>query len=212
MKSIKSEHRRKSYDFRGHSPIADTLFRFGRNFLPIEMMTIEKIWSSSFCRAIEDEFYTRLPIRKYIKDCVLRYLEQEMSKPFVAIHVRRTDHEDLAKKHGAFTTDEEFTLFVENHHSKDVPVYLATDEYQVQQSFVKLGCKVYKMIVVPSRIPQIRQTRLEHALIDVLIAGHSDVFMGSGFSSYSKLINIYRRNIQIIMSRVVERKKKCSID
>lgn len=212
MRSINFEHQRKNYDFGGHSTIACTLFRFGRDILPIHLRhdetTIDKIWSSSFCRDIEDEFYGRLPIRKDIKERVLKYLEKEMTTPFVAVHVRRTDHQDLAKKHGVFTSDEEFASFIEKHRSKDIPVYLATDEFEVQKSFVKLGCRVYKMMDECSRSSPVRQTKLEHALIDILIAGHSEKFMGSGFSSFSKLIDIVRRNIHVVMGEMGDDEKK----
>jgi hypothetical protein len=46
----------------------------------------------------------------------------------------------------------------------------------------------------------LRQTSLQHAVIDALIAAHAVKFMGSGFSSYSKLIEILNRNISKIMS------------
>lgn len=135
---------------------------------------------------IEDKYYKLFQPRSYLLDRVRNFFTDKEKTNMVAIHVRRSDHIALAKKNNSYTTFEEFDTFISKHKQKRV--FLATDELSVQKKYN--NCLVYKCI---QKTDKLRQTTLANALIDVLIASECSDFKGSRFSSYSNLIDIYRR-------------------
>jgi hypothetical protein len=105
----------------------------------------------------------------------------------VAIHVRRTDHIELAKKNDNYTPDEEFFEFVENYPNKKI--YLATDNNETQEMFINKYGKdriVYNVKITTSE--SIRQTSVKDAIIDLFACAQAFNFMGSGYSSFSGVI------------------------
>lgn len=105
----------------------------------------------------------------------------------VAIHVRRTDHIELAKKNDNYTHDEEFFEFVENYPNKKI--YLATDNNETQEMFINKYGKdriVYNVKIATSE--SIRQTSVKDAIIDLFACAQAFNFMGSGYSSFSGVI------------------------
>jgi hypothetical protein len=136
--------------------------------------------------AIENNIY-----KYFIPKQKILQIARSFPKIGASMHIRRTDHVALAKKNNKFTEDNEFIKFIEEN--EDVDIFLATDDFETQQKFQK-----YKNVVVFKQILRagdFRQTSLEEALIDVLIAAAADKFMGSKYSSFSKLIEIYKRII-----------------
>lgn len=139
--------------------------------------------------------------RNLLKDLKLNdQMEREMAdlwdsigspSEMVAIHVRRTDHTELAKKNQCFTTDEEFFQFVERYPDKKI--YLATDNSKTQEMFVDRYGKdrvVYNMpILAVGDDPKIRQTSIKDAVIDLFACARALHFMGSGYSSFSSIIH-----------------------
>lgn len=171
-----------TYDFIGHNTISETIKKFAPQLIKngniAELIT-----------AIEDTYYPRLRPKKYILDEVDRFF-QVNNKPGnvidIAIHIRRTDHSELAKQNNSYTTFEEFDEFIAANKNKKI--FLATDNLDVQKKYA--NCLVYKPI---TKSKSCRQTPLTNALIDILIAARCSKFKGSGYSSFSGLIQIYNR-------------------
>lgn len=108
---------------------------------------------------------------------------------FHAMHIRRTDHVRLAKSVGQFTELEEFEKFAAKAYEQHCSLYLATDCPDVQRAFPSAfyNCKLAK----PAQA--LRPTSLSDSLVDVLMCAHAAVFKGSRYSSFSELINTYRK-------------------
>ncbi len=140
---------------------------------------------------VENLIYPNIRPKKYILNKVNRFLENYNSPRITAaIHIRRTDHIRLAKENNKYTDDTTFKKFIEKN--RDSLIYLATDDAKVQDQYQKWKNVVIYKKIKPSE--NLRQTSLEDAIIDVFIAAAvSKQFCGSGYSSYSHLIEIYRR-------------------
>lgn len=131
------------------------------------------------------KFSPNLAILNKIKK-IINILENN----YIAIHVRRSDHVDLAKSKNRFTTDEEFINFIEsNKHN----IFLATDCLKTQQKFKKLYPKRIKYInFINENTSGKRKTSFETAIIDMFVCAFSLKFKGSDYSSYSSFINLIR--------------------
>jgi hypothetical protein len=158
----------------------DIIFNIIKKFAP-ELISISNI------KKIEDEYYSKFRPKEYIIDEVNKFFRINYGE-FVAIHIRRTDHTELAKKNNLYTTYEEFDKFIEDN--KDKKIFLATDNADVQKKY-KTRCLVYKNI--NSKNTDLRKTSLVDAFIDIMIASRCQKFKGSGYSSYSGLIQIMNR-------------------
>ena len=124
-----------------------------------------------------------------IQHQVKNYLKN-INSEYNSVHIRRTDHTNLAKNKKVFTDDLTFIKFIEQSPH---PVYLATDCSITQTRFAQhFGSKilVHKPIKQKSNF---RQTSLEHALIDIIICSMSNHFLGSGYSSFSGLISSLKK-------------------
>jgi len=156
------------------------------NYYLVGQNTIANILEKEEIKAnvkdVENEVY-----RLFIpKEHVAREID---SFPLIAaaIHVRRTDHVELAKSKSKYIENEQFIKFIENH----AQVFLATDDYETQQFFMKFENIIIRRPILPNN--NFRQTSLEDAVIDVFIAARSEHFMGTEYSSYSQLIRIFQR-------------------
>jgi predicted XRE-type DNA-binding protein len=162
------------------------------HLIPEDSKKVANLYHSSYIQNIENIFYSCIVPKKYILNKVNNFLKRHADadrKITAAMHIRRTDHSDLAKKKDNFTGNDEFIKFAEEH--KDTKIFLATDEKSVQDVFSK-----YEHVVLYQQIKQsmaLRQTTLQDAVIDIFVAAVSKHFHGSGYSSYSHLIEIYRR-------------------
>jgi len=128
----------------------------------------------------------------------MAYLWDRIGSPLemVAIHVRRTDHTELAKKNNNFTTDEEFFEFVERYPDKKI--YLATDNAETQDLFVERYGKdrvVYNVPILTSDGYKTRQTSVKDAVIDLFACARALHFKGSGYSSFSGIIRKLAANV-----------------
>ena len=131
--------------------------------------------------------YTDLNILPHISEKIKKILN---NYSFDAVHIRRTDHIENAKKNNRFTTDEEFIDFIKNSKDK---VYLATDNRATQDKFYKL---FPDKIFFNKRLPDsknLRVTSLEDSIIDIFACTKANSFKGSGWSSFSDLINHIRK-------------------
>jgi len=109
---------------------------------------------------------------------------------YIAVHVRRTDHTSLANSAESFTTDEEFVRFLGTHEGN---MYIATDNKQTFSQFrTQFGNRI--RIPYPNTFrDRLRETSLRDSIIDLYMCVHAKEFKGSGYSSFSKLIELLRK-------------------
>lgn len=110
---------------------------------------------------------------------------------FIAIHARRTDHTRDALANNKFTSDEVFFQFLDRQSSK-ANIYIATDNLGTQELYkARYGERIKAMKwIIPRR--SLRQTDLEDAIVDIYTCAAANAFLGSGWSSFSDLINYLR--------------------
>jgi hypothetical protein len=133
---------------------------------------------------------------------------------YIAIHIRRTDHSELANQNERYTQDIEFHQFIDEN--KNHKVYLSTDNYETQKAilehyperveYIKLinkdnhgvtgfsGLMSLKNLVRRKTGVEdsLRKTSLEDAIIDLYMCIYAEKFMGSGYSSFSNFISYIR--------------------
>ena len=112
---------------------------------------------------------------------------------YIAIHVRRTDHEKAAKENGAFTEDDDFFSFIDNHLSKNnYLIYVATDNVKTYNMFLE---KYNDKIRFPyhEETNTYRNTSMENAIIDLYMCVYSKKFKKSGWSSFSVTVDNIRK-------------------
>jgi hypothetical protein len=114
----------------------------------------------------------------------------ELGKDYISIHIRRTDHISLAKKHNSFTTDEEFINFIDKYPNENV--YLATDNRFTQDKFITLYPNRIKIFGLINNSNNLRKTSLRDTIIDIYICKEAKYFKGSGRSSLSDFIKSLR--------------------
>lgn len=111
--------------------------------------------------------------------------------PYIAIHVRRTDHCGYDNK---YTTDDEFINFINDNN--DYKLYIATDNRDTQKKFYNLFNKRIKIINwIKKNNSQFRKTTLEQTILDIYICINSNYFKGSYYSSFSDFIIQMRSHI-----------------
>lgn len=115
-----------------------------------------------------------------------------LKQPFIAIHVRRTDHVADAKARNMFTNDEAFFRFVDSQ-PKEQSLYVACDNAATYTVFAKRYGGRIKFPFWPSNQKQLRQTSLRDAVIDLFVCTRATTFMGSGWSSFSTAIGDMRK-------------------
>jgi len=113
-----------------------------------------------------------------------------LNNDYNAIHVRRTDHSNLAKKKNKYTSDEMFFDFLDKKKDNKC-IYIATDNKITYNEF-KDKYKDKIKIIYHNEINEIRKTSLLDAITDIYMCVYATSFMGSGYSSYSKLITLLR--------------------
>ena len=112
---------------------------------------------------------------------------------YIAVHVRRTDHVELAKKNNAFTTDDDFFNFIEEHKQIQ-SLYVATDNQGTFDMFKnKYDSKIKLEYTDEQSLTSIRQTTIEQSIIDLFTCVYADQFKGSGWSSFSGTILSLRK-------------------
>lgn len=116
----------------------------------------------------------------------------------IGLHVRRTDHEAMARAKGRFTSDDDFAGFIEQAVAADADVtfFLATDNRRSQVTFSELPAAAGRTVFfetiteasssnAASADGRTRHTSLEHAWIDLLLLARCKAIHGSGESSFS---------------------------
>jgi len=115
---------------------------------------------------------------------------------YIAIHVRRTDHVSLALKFNKFTTDQDFINFIKANKKNNL-LYVATDNKKTYDFFYdkyknKMIFKYHEVIKINYYNKRARHTSLEDSIIDMFVCVHAKKFLGSGYSSFSGIIDIMR--------------------
>lgn len=179
------------YYFIGQDTTSSIIQKEASHLIP-NSLNKANLFHSPYIKHIENILYSRIIPKKYIINKVNAYLKKnkEINQKITAsMHIRRTDHSALAQKNNSFTDNEKFIKFINDN--KDEYIFLATDDKETQTLYLTYPkVLVYKKI---EKTDKLRQTTLEDAVIDILIAAVSTKFIGSGYSSYSHLIEIYRR-------------------
>ncbi|KAL1500192.1 hypothetical protein AB1Y20_012861 [Prymnesium parvum] len=114
-------------------------------------------------------------------------LRRRLGAPFVAVHVRRTDH---AKCFGVQCSDEQFAAFLERcvAQVEGCRIFLATDNAETQQEFLRrYGERVYVSEPI-SHAHALRQTSVATALVDLYTCAAACRFKGTPRSSFSDTI------------------------
>jgi len=119
--------------------------------------------------------------------------KKSLLKDYISIHVRRTDHINLAKSHNIYTEDEKFFRWIEAY-IKDKNLYIATDNLDSYNIFKNKYNERVKF-EYHEKLNGLRQTSLKDAIIDLYMCVFSKHFMGSGYSSFSATIKNLRRNM-----------------
>lgn len=107
---------------------------------------------------------------------------------YTAVHIRRTDHVNLAKRNGQFTTDKEFIDYISESECNGL--YIATDNKVTYDYFKEKfpGKIIIKKYHRRKESRGLRYTSMLDAVLDIYMCVNSDEFMGSGYSSFSELI------------------------
>ena len=135
------------------------------------------------------------------KDHILKNIINIINKlknKYIAVHIRRTslsNHLKFKNMSHLETKDEEYINFL--NKNKDYNIYIATDNVNTQNKFLKLFPNRIKYI---KKIPDIKshcQTNLEDALTDIFVCSFSNKFKGAFFSSFSEFIDLMRRHNEI---------------
>ena len=137
--------------------------------------------------------YAGLKLQKSLHD-EISSVRQKLFGDFnyIAVHIRRTDHIQLAQSKDRYTDDLCFQKFVD--HQPKYKVYLATDNAETQNLFLSL---YPERVVVYQRIrpsSSLRQTSLKHSIMDLYLCISAIYFLGSGYSSFSDLITRFRQD------------------
>lgn len=145
--------------------------------------------------------YPGLRLKPKIQRIVDSLIRTHLGSNYIAVHVRRTDHIRVARRYNMFTQDEQFFQFLNKR--LDSKIFLATDNLDTQLQFQKRYSN--KVVVYRQIRPRThkRQTSLKHSIIDLYMCVQANQFMGSGHSSFSKLISQLRKEQ---MSVLVEKK------
>ena len=134
--------------------------------------------------------YDKLKLKPHMKKIIFDKINK-LNKNYISVHIRRTDHINLAKHNKCFTTDKEFINFL---NKSDKNIYIATDNTKTYEKFKKKYQKRIKLKYHKTNVKKMRQTSLRDAIVDIYMCIYSDDFKGSGHSSFSTFIGIVRNH------------------
>jgi hypothetical protein len=134
--------------------------------------------------------YKKLKLLPYMIQIIKNKINL-LGNNYIAVHIRRTDHIELAKKNNKYTTDDDFFDFIEKN-KKDNNIYIATDNKITYDIFKNKYNNIIKLSY-HVEINSLRETSLEDSIIDLFMCIYSSNFKGSGWSSFSDLIYNFRK-------------------
>ena len=134
--------------------------------------------------------YDKLKLKSHLEKIVFDKLDI-LNKNYISVHIRRTDHTALAKKNNSYTNDEEFIDFLDKSDNNK-NIYIATDNEITYNKFKEKYQNRIKFDYHKTNKSTQRKTSLQDAIIDIYMCVYSDDFKGSGWSSFSGLIQNLR--------------------
>ena len=153
------------------------------------------ISSSSIVKSQNDKnFLFNIPFKlnefiyKKIKNIIINDLENN----YISLHIRKTDLEYyMIKNTNKKLLYDDFIKYIKENKGKKI--YLATDNQKTQNKFKKMfKNRIYVFKDIESS-NNLRQTNLEHTIIDLFICGLSKKFMGTKKSSFSCFIKLIHK-------------------
>ena len=129
---------------------------------------------------------------------IIKEKQSLLNNNYIAVHVRRTDHVNLAQKHNMYTSDTDFCNFIDNEICKttttlgSLNLYIATDNNLTYDMFKQKYNNLVKIPYHDVVIEGFRKTSLRDAIVDLFMCARAHSFQGSGYSSFSGLINSLR--------------------
>ena len=171
---------------------------FDDYFEPIENVTFIKyknkdmnVYYRGYYKNTEFNYpcYKKLKLKPIINNIINEKLNI-IGNNYISIHIRRTDHSFIAKQNKNYTNDDKFITFIENNLNNNL--YIATDNLNTYNIFYN---RFKNKIKFKYHIEQLgfRKTTLQDSIIDLFMCVNSYKFMGSGYSSFSGLINKLRK-------------------
>lgn len=152
-------------------------------------------YMNDFPLYLKDKIYQK--IRKYLK---------KIGDKYISLHIRKTDlEENLLKNHKKKTFDNEYIKFIEENKGKKI--FLATDNKDTQNKLKKQYKNrlfVYEDIKCTNNL---RQTNIEHSIIDLFICILSYSFQGTYYSSFTNMITLIRETLDNRRSAISKLKK-----
>ena len=140
------------------------------------------------CHANGEPDYTHLKPLSEVMDQVANNVGQ-LGASFLAVHVRRTDHVRLAKKRRNFTADEAFFRFLDDRQEN---IFVACDCVATQNQFKSRYGNRMPVLSPFEFAKSRRKSTLRQAVVDLFTCVQAAEFLGSGWSSFSQLIQQQR--------------------
>lgn len=134
--------------------------------------------------------YSQLKLKPYLQKKITEY-KNTLNNKYISVHIRRTDHIQLARSKNAFTEDSFFITFIKQNPT--LPLYIATDNRDTQEIFKNLFPNQIKIMNIIENLNVRRKTSLEQAIIDIYMCVYSMRFRGSSYSSFTNLIQKIRQ-------------------
>jgi hypothetical protein len=159
---------KKKYDFVGQDTLENILKREDPTLLFYGLKNIKKY------------VYGLLRPRQHLINQATGFIKTHPEIK-TAIHVRRTDHSCISDTRSDFINDEKVEEMI-----KSGVYFLLTDNKATQDKFRRPNIFVFKRI---EESPDLRQTPLQQALIEALIASNYKL-IGSAYSSFSELVRM----------------------
>mmetsp|Transcript_27742 Transcript_27742/g.84676 ORF Transcript_27742/g.84676 Transcript_27742/m.84676 type:complete len:286 (+) Transcript_27742:161-1018(+) len=153
----------------------------------------------------ETEMYRALVPLPSLREAVVGVVGS-FNGPFVAVHMRRTDHSMMF---GDRTPDSAFCTFLDRH--TPLPIFLATDNADTQRALLRRYPDRIRVVapIQPSPLSDpvgeefeaadvcsagaSRHTSIQYAVVDLFTCVEATHFMGTYLSSFSDTIYLIRR-------------------
>jgi hypothetical protein len=140
--------------------------------------------------------YSLLHPVAHLQDEIAQFDAAHALNTCIGLHIRRTDHSNMAQANGRFTSDDDFLdrMRVERKDNPTVRFFLATDNPTTQRQFEShpefAGGMFTAGAIEPLKLDaaaNARHTELDRAVLDVYILSMCAKVHGSGYSSFSEL-------------------------
>lgn len=137
------------------------------------------------------ESYRELRPQPHVMARVAEIKAQMAGSPYYAIHARRTDHVEHAKRFGHFTSNDELAGWLLGM-PRHLPLYLATDCPKTLSWFQDRFVTRWNVEPKAVRGYDVRAQSLSDAVVDMWMCMGAREFRGSWFSSFSETIETLR--------------------